>query len=78
MDPYTTPNSKQSSNKRPLNTELREIVLGWERMRILYNLILFVVGVIAILFLVRSPYFLFSSIVSVSYTHLTLPTIYSV
>jgi len=57
MDPYTTPKSRQSSNKKPLNSELREIVIGWERMRILYNIILFIVGIIAILALTRSPHF---------------------
>ena len=57
MNPYTTPKSRQSSNKKPLNSELREIVVGWERMRILYNIILFIVGIIAILALTRSPHF---------------------
>ncbi|MGJ8655313.1 MAG: hypothetical protein ACSHX6_02595 [Akkermansiaceae bacterium] len=57
MNPYTSPESDQNSEKKPVNTELRNIVIGWERMRILYNIILFLVGIVAIFFSMRAPYF---------------------
>ncbi len=57
MNPYTAPESNQTSDSKPLNSELRDIVIGWERMRILYNIILFLVGVTAIFVMMRAPYF---------------------
>jgi hypothetical protein len=57
MNPYTSPESDRDPTKKPLNIELREIVIGWERMRILYNIILLLIGIIAIFFLLRTPYF---------------------
>ena len=57
MNPYSSPESNQPSDKKPLNSELREIVIGWERLRILYNIILFLVGVAAIFVCMRAPYF---------------------
>ena len=56
-NPYTTPESDQNNARKPVNSELRDIVIGWERMRILYNIILFLVGVIAIFICMRAPYF---------------------
>lgn len=57
MNPYHSPESDQNSEKQPVNTELRNIVIGWERMRILYNIILFLIGILAIFFAMRAPFF---------------------
>lgn len=57
MNPYSTPESKQVSAHSPLNTELRNIVIGWERMRVLYNILLFLVGITAIFFCMKAPFF---------------------
>jgi len=57
MNPYSTPDSDQASSSKPVNSELRDIVIGWERMRILYNIILFLVGVVAIFVCMRAPFF---------------------
>lgn len=57
MNPYNTPETDQSSDTKPHNNELREIVIGWERMRVLYNIIMFLVGVVAIFISTRAPYF---------------------
>jgi hypothetical protein len=63
MNPYSSPESKESSHTKPLNTELRNIVIGWERMRILYNIILFLVGVVAIFVSLQKPFFSLEEVV---------------
>ena len=57
MNPYSSPESNQTSDSKPLNSELRDIVVGWERMRVLYNIILFLVGITAIFVMMRAPFF---------------------
>ena len=58
MNPYSSPDSDQNiSSNTSVNSELSEIVKGWERMRIHYNIILLVTGIIAILLLMRTAYF---------------------
>ncbi len=57
MNPYSSPESNQTSDSKPLNSELRDIVIGWERMRVLYNIILFLVGITAIFVMMRAPFF---------------------
>ena len=57
MNPYSAPESDQDAKRQPTNSELRSIVIGWERMRILFNIILFLVGIVAIFFLMRAPFF---------------------
>ncbi len=57
MNPYSSPEPDQASDSKPVHSELRDIVIGWERLRILYNIILFLVGVIAIFVCLRAPYF---------------------
>ena len=57
MNPYSTPDSDQPPKIKAPNSELREIVIGWERLRVLYNIILLLVGVIAIFVTVQQPFF---------------------
>ena len=57
MNPYSAPESDQEATKQPTNSELRSIVIGWERMRILYNIILFLIGIVAIFFIMRAPFY---------------------
>jgi hypothetical protein len=46
---------QQPENIQP-SSELREIVIGWERLRILYNVILLLIGLVTILPIIsRSP-----------------------
>lgn len=57
MNPYITPDSDQPPKIKGPNSELREIVIGWERLRVLYNIILLLVGVIAIFVTLQQPFF---------------------
>ncbi|MGB6223699.1 hypothetical protein [Haloferula sp.] len=53
MDPYAPPKSgSQGGTEQPERKALREVVTAWERLRLIYNLLLLVPGVVIVTILV--------------------------
>lgn len=52
MNPYSTPIS-QPSNLSSHQSEFKHVVVAWEKMRLLYNVILLLVGIIALFILIN-------------------------
>ncbi len=52
MNPYSSP-INQPSSLAPQQQEFKQVVIAWEKLRLLYNVVMLLVGIIALFILIN-------------------------